>query len=176
MEHNNSAHVWRNTKAPSEVKIKILFSPCTASHPATPSTGTELPSWETERLNINTSLWKPGTRPPHASTRPWTLIQATRLCASNGGGERVDDHHRFPISQALMPALHYLHPPPFSPAYHTFINFVSPTHTLLFTLFTKHKYFTNYYAVYFNIILVPNHKFTAFPNLASFPPNLQKNR
>ncbi len=26
--------------------------------PATPSTGTELPSWERERLNTNASLWK----------------------------------------------------------------------------------------------------------------------
>ncbi len=38
----------------------------------------------------------------------------------------------------------------------------------------KHKYFTRYYAVYFTITLVPTHKLTACPNLASFPPNVQK--
>ncbi len=61
--------------------MRILFSPCTVSQSATPSTGTELPSWERERLNTNANLRKPGTRPPHASIRAGILTQATGLCA-----------------------------------------------------------------------------------------------
>ncbi len=37
----------------------------------------------------NASLWKPGIKPPHASTRACTLAQATlRLCANTGGDKR----------------------------------------------------------------------------------------
>ncbi len=113
-----------------------------------------------KRLNINASLWKPGTRPPHALTKAWTLTQATRLCANTGGGERVDDHHRFPSSRALKPALHYQHPPPprpFSPPYHTFIYFLSHTDWLFYSPYLQS---TNILRTIILLILT----------LSSFPP------
>ncbi len=134
--------------------MRIPFSPRTVSQPATPSTGTELPSWERERLNTKASLWRPGTRPPHASTRAWTLTQATRPCANTGGDERVHDYHWFPGTQSLKPPLHYHPPPPpqpFFPPFPTRINILSHPQTL----FSKHKYFTHYYVAYFKIYCMP---------------------
>ncbi len=58
------SQVWKNTKTPSDDKMRKPFSPCTVSQPAIPSTGTVLQSLERERLNKIPSLSKPGIQPP----------------------------------------------------------------------------------------------------------------
>ncbi len=51
----------------------------------------------------------------------------------------------------------------------------SHSHTQVYSIilppFIKHKQLAHYYAVYFNIILIPIHICTACSNLTSFPPN-----
>ncbi len=60
-------HVLKNTKAPSDDRMKILYSPNIARRTTPHLIGTERPSSENGTGNIRAILSRHGTLPPHVS-------------------------------------------------------------------------------------------------------------